>query len=210
MISKFENKIINADCMDILRQLPDKCIDLVLTDPPYGIGADKGFGRSLRKNDNIIKKEWDKDIPCNEVFQEIQRVSRSQIIWGGNYFPCLWLASCRGYIVWDKMNGGRDFADCEMAWTSFDTVARLFQKRIVGSIPDRFHPTQKPLSLFEWCLQNYSKEGDLVLDCFSGSGTTAVACWNLKRRFICIEKNFDYWAASVRRLEEAQRQMRLF
>jgi DNA modification methylase len=97
-----------------------------------------------------------------------------------------------------------------MAWTSFNTVARLFQKRIVGSIPDRFHPTQKPLSLFEWCLQNYSKEGDLVLDCFSGSGTTAVACWNLKRRFICIEKDHDYWAASVRRLEEAQRQMRLF
>ena len=112
--------------------------------------------------------------------------------------------------MWDKVNSGRDFADCEMAWTSFDTVARMFQKRIVGSIPDRFHPTQKPLPLFEWCLQNYSKEGDLVLDCFSGAGTTAVACHALKRRFICIEKDFDYWSASCQRLERERAQGRLF
>lgn len=108
------------------------------------------------------------------------------------------------------MNGGRDFADCEMAWTSFDTVARLFQKRIVGGIPERFHPTQKPLSLFQWCLEKYSKEGDLILDCFSGSGTTAVACHNLNRRFICIEKDPDYWRASVERLNREKAQMRLF
>jgi site-specific DNA-methyltransferase (adenine-specific) len=112
--------------------------------------------------------------------------------------------------VWDKVNAGRDFADCEIAWTSFDKVARIFSKRVINADADRFHPTQKPRLLFEWCLQNYSSVGDLVLDCFSGSGTTAVACYNLRRRFICIEKDYDYWAASVERLEREKQQLRLF
>lgn len=181
------NKIYNADCMDILKQLPDKCIDLVLTDPPYGI--------KMAKNTNICsktdyygknqkgfyvkelhkQKQWDNTRPDKIYFDEIVRVSKNQIIFGGNYFAD-YLKPARGWIFWDKKE----------------------------------HPTQKPLKLFEMILNDYSKEGDLILDCFSGSGTTAVACHNLKRNFICIEKDYDYWKASVERLENAQAQQKLF
>lgn len=120
-------------------------------------------------------------------------------------------------LVWDKNNGNNDFADCELAWTSFKSAVRKFKYTWNGMLQEnmkhkeiRVHPTQKPLALFEWCLQNYSKEGDLVLDCFSGSGTTAVACHNLKRRFICIEKDYDYWKVSCERLERVQEQLELF
>ena len=223
-IKELENKIINA-CLDILRQLPDKCIDLVLTDPPYGIGVNKkcvildgtvqGKGFGARRS-NFAQKDWDDTIPSKDVFQQLFRVSKNQIIWGGNYFTeNLHNSSC--WIVWDKDNGTNDFADCEIAFTSFKSAVRKFEYRWNGCLQGnmkekekRIHPTQKPLPLFQWCLQNYSKEGDLILDCFSGSGTTAVACHNLNRRFICIEKDPEYHAASVERLKREQAQMRLF
>lgn len=225
MIDQYINRIINADCLDILQQLPDKCIDLVLTDPPYGIGVNKksvildgtiqGKGFGARRS-NFAKKDWDDAIPQKEIFDEIFRVSKNQILWGGNYFAeYLYNSSC--WIVWNKDNGTNDFADCEIAYTSFKSAVRMFEYRWNGCLQGnmkekeiRIHPTQKPLPLFQWCLQNYSKEGDLVLDCFSGSGTTAVACHNLHRRFICIEKDPEYWAASVKRLEEIQKQLTLF
>lgn len=225
MPDKFINQIINADCLDILRQLPDKCIDLILTDPPYGIGVNKksvildgtvqGKGFGARRS-NFAKKDWDDAIPQKEIFDEIFRVSKNQIIFGGNYFAeYLHNSSC--WIVWDKDNGTNDFADCELAYTSFSSAVRKYLYRWNGCLQGnmkekeiRIHPTQKPLPLFQWCLQNYSKEGDLILDCFSGSGTTAVACHNLHRRFICVEKDPDYYAASVKRLEEVQRQLLLF
>ena len=212
-IADLENKIINADCMDILKQLPDKCIDLVLTDPPYGINVCK---MTLGNGKNKIyrgRENWDSEIPKDEIFKEIMRVSKNQIIWGGNYFASK-LENKMCWLVWDKGTGNNDFADCELAWTSFDSAVRKFFKSWVGSnakdTPERLHPTQKPVQLFQWCLQNYSKEGDLILDCFSGSGTTAIACHNLKRRFICIEKDKDYYEASVKRLEDAKKQLTLF
>lgn len=219
MFDQYINQIINADCLDILRQLPDKCIDLVLTDPPYGIGESKGKNKSRSKlaaAKDYGNKEWDNSIPSAELFSEIFRVSKNQIIWGGNYFvECLKNSSC--WIVWNKLNGDNDFADCELAYTSFKSAVRKFDYlwagMLQGNMKDkeiRIHPTQKPQPLFQWCLQNYSKEGDLILDCFSGSGTTAVACHNLKRRFICIEKDPDYWAASIKRLEAVQAQLLLF
>ena len=212
-MDKYINQIINADCLDILKELPDKSIDLVLTDPPYGIGVcsmtlGNGKNKIFRGNEN-----WDKTIPTDEIFKEIFRVSKNQIIWGGNYFANKF-ENKMCWLVWDKGTGDNDFADCELAWTSFNKATRKYFKSWVGANAKdtaiRLHPTQKPVALFSWCLEKFSKENDLVLDCFSGSGTTAVACHNLKRRFICIEKDKDYYKASVERLKDAQSQLKLF
>lgn len=202
------NKIINADCLDILRQLPDKCVDLVLTDPPYGIGV----GETKEHNGwkAFGKQEWDKERPSAEIFREMLRVSKNQIIWGGNYFADL-LPASQGWFVWNKMQRNFSLADGELAWTSFDKALRIFDySRGQANQDEKIHPTQKPLKLIEWCLAMGGVENDLVLDCFSGSGTTAVACHNLHRRFICIEKDPEYCQASCERLEQAQRQQTLF
>ena len=218
-MDKYINQIINADCLDILKELPDKCIDLVLTDPPYGIGEARGKNKS-RCNKAIAKdygnKDWDNSIPEKEIFNEILRVSKHQIIFGGNYFV-EYLHNSPCWLVWDKNNGANDFADCELAWTNFKSAVRKYLWTWNGMLQHdmknkdvRIHPTQKPLKLFEMILRDYSNENDLILDCFSGSGTTAIACHNLKRRFICIEKDYDYWKASVERLKDAQSQLKLF
>lgn len=208
-IKDLENKIINADCTDILKQLPDKCIDLVLTDPPYGIGMDGG-NVGYKGFNNFKKKGWDKETPSKELFEEIFRVSKNQIIWGGNYYGF----KSRCFIIWDKGEGfyNRTYAEAELAYTSFDKNTRIFKYDPLAKRDycGKIHPCQKPISLFEWCLQNYSNENDLILDCFSGSGTTAVACHNLKRRFICIEKDKEYWQKSCERLKAVQAQLTLF
>lgn len=206
MIEKYMNKIINADCMDILKELPDKCIDLVLTDPPYGLNKKFKGGKTGKMNFNsVVEKGWD-FAPTEEVFEQIFRVSKNQIIWGGNYFS---LPPSRCWIVWDKTIP-EDFslAMCELAYTSFDKNAKIF--RYPSEKDYRIHPTQKPLKLFQKCVAEYSKEGDLILDPFSGSGTTARACHNLKRNFICIEKDKEYFEASVKMLEDYKRQGTLF
>lgn len=220
-MEQYINKIINADCLDILRQLPDKCVDLVLTDPPYGID----YGGQLAKNFTDQKKgqvnpkngyknyginEWDKERPSAEIFREMLRVSKNQIVWGGNYFADL-LPASQGWLVWNKGQRNFTLADGELAWTLFDKALRIFDYSRGQALQDgKIHPTQKPLRLIEWCLLRSCAENDLVLDCFSGSGTTAVACHNLKRRFICIEKDPEYYKASCERLEQAQRQQTLF
>lgn len=206
-MKEYINKIINADCMDILKQLPDKCIDLVLTDPPYNIQRfnKKDGGKSKKiKSFGDREKNWNDLPPSKEIFDEIFRVSKNQIIFGMNNFE---LPQTEHFIVWDKLQKIPSFAECELAWSSCSTPAKIIRCRFEMN---KLHPTQKPLKLFECILQDYTNEGDLILDCFSGSGTTAVACHNLKRRFICIEKDFDYWKASVKRLEEHQRQYTLF
>jgi site-specific DNA-methyltransferase (adenine-specific) len=214
-IEDITNKIINADCLDILKQLPDKCVDLVLTDPPYGIKCDGGsYGLGVAPT-NYEKKDWDSEIPCKEIFDEMKRVSKNQIICGGNYFTA-YLEPTKGWRIWDKIGELKcenNFSECEMLWTSFKTQTKKYLVIQQGFIrkdkSERIHPTQKPIQLFEMALQEFSKENDLVLDCFSGSGTTAIACHNLKRRFICIEKDFDYWKASCKRLEDEQKQLSL-
>lgn len=216
-VKELENQIINADCMDILKQLPDKCIDLVLTDPPYGIKADKGTNGFGSSKNRIYQGGWDNETPNKAIFDEIKRVSKNQIIFGGNYFADkLEVSKC--WIVWDKV-GENDFknpfSDVELAWTSFSKVSKKYTCIQQGFINEdkkqpRLHPTQKPLKLCEYILRDYSNENDLVLDCFSGSGTTAIACHRLKRRFICIEKDKDYYEASVKRLEDERKQLTLF
>lgn len=205
-VSTITNQFINADCLDILKQLPDKCIDLVLTDPPYGMNEKFKGGNSGKMNFNeVVDKGWDV-APSKEVFDEIKRVSKNQIIFGGNYFE---LPPHRCFIVWDKLIP-KDFslAMAEEAWCSFDRRSVVY--RMPTEKADRIHPTQKPLQLIMNCLADFSKEGDLILDPFSGSGTTAIACHNLKRRFICIEKDKEYYEASIKRYNEHTRQGLLF
>lgn len=208
------NKIYNADCMDILKELPDKSIDLVLTDPPYGL---KRHERGSLRIDNNSEKGliWDKK-PTQELFNEIFRVSKNQIIFGANNFT---LPESEYFLVWNKMQTVDNFASAELAYTNMKIPAKVFNYSIHQVMKDRkkqggkSHPTEKPVKLMEWCIllaDKFIDKNGIILDCFSGSGTTAIACHNLKRRFICIEKDYDYWKASVERLKEHQSQLRLF
>ncbi len=218
-LKEYKNKIINADCLDVLRKLPDKCVDLVLTDPPYGIGSKfkSKFGLNVAYKE-YDKFDWNNKIPSEEIFMEMFRVSKHQIIFGGNYFT-VHLKPTNAWIVWDKIgqyNLKNPFSDCELAWTSFSFPMKKYTNVNMGFITGkeekgkRIHPTQKPLKLFQAILQDFSKPGNIILDPFSGSGTTAVAAHNLGRRFVCIEKDRGYWEASVKRLEDARKQISIF
>lgn len=205
-IKSLENRIICADCFDVLNQLPDKSVDLVLTDPPYGIGASAmqvGSGNhKWRKCSN-----WDSHIPSSEFFAEIMRISKNQIVWGGNYFTSH-LFPTKNWLFWDKLNPNLSFAEGELAWSSTGTGVRIYKHYSANE--NKIHPTQKPVPLFKWCLVNYSKPGDLILDPMCGSGTTALACYTLGRRYICIDKEYDYVDAANKRLDEYQLQQDMF
>jgi site-specific DNA-methyltransferase (adenine-specific) len=204
----FMNKIICADCLDVMRLMPDKCVDLILTDPPYGIGITKRetVGTSNKTASRKYEKsDWDNEIPSKECFDEMARISKNMVIWGGNYFV-EYLHNSRCWLVWDKDNTG-NFADCELAWTSFDTSVRKFRYRWNGMIQEnmknkeeRFHPTQKPTALFKWVLNNYSKENYIVCDPFLGSGTAAAACKDMGRTFIGIERESKYCRMAEERI----------
>lgn len=215
-IKDLENKIINDDCLNILKQLPDKSIDLVLTDPPYGIGR---FGNRVEISNRIACtakiNKWDKK-PSQELFNEIFRVSKNQIIFGANNFT---LPESEYFLVWNKMQTVDNFASAELAYTNMKIPAKVFNYSIHQVMQDRkkqggkSHPTEKPVKLMEWCIllaDKFIDKNGIILDCFSGSGTMAIACHNLNRRFICIEKDYDYWKASVERLENAKSQLNLF
>jgi site-specific DNA-methyltransferase (adenine-specific) len=205
-IKDFENRIICGDCLEIMGDLPDKSIDLILTDPPYQKSkADKrgithGYGSSSSKK---FSGDWDIR-PSQEVFNEIFRVSKNQIIFGGNYFN-LPISNC--WLVWDKKGDikfNNPFADCELIWTSFRSVIKKYTFKQQGFIRDSkdviVHPTQKPTELITAILADYSKNTDMVCDPFVGSGSTALACINTNRRYIGIEKNPDYCAIAEQRL----------
>ena len=225
------NKIHLGDCMDFLREMPDKSVDLVLTDPPYGDagtylkgsidGRFDGRSPKYRRKYDIVKSirtggswaakyknktaAWDV-APSGKIFDEIFRVSKNQIIWGGNYFK---LPPARCFFVWDKKNISENFSMsmCEYAWTSFTGNAKLYRQ--IPQDSARFHPTQKPVGLIKWCLaqaQKHIGESFTVLDPFSGSGTTAIACRELGLDFVCIEKDPEYFRRSVERLDKARAQ----
>jgi len=199
--------LIHGDCEEFMRDLPDKCFDLAVVDPPYGIGASVGFGRSQRESRKIIKKDsWDNDIPNEKYFSDLFRVSVDRVIWGGNYFP---LPPSRCFLVWDKLNSGRDFADCEQAWTSFDKVARMFQYRVATDYKERIHPTQKPVKLYEWIYSNYAKPGQTILDTHGGSMSSVIAALNMGFEITYIEKDEDYFNAAVERVIKSQQQQKL-
>ena len=199
----FINQIICGDSFEILRSIPDKAIDLVLTDPPYGIAiARNGMvgrqGQGVALTTKYKKVQWDKQTVTEEQIKELIRVSRNQIIFGGNYIAHL-LPPSRGWVVWDKRVGETDFSDCELIWTSFNRPARmihyLWQGMLQGNMrhkEKRYHPTQKPVFVLERLLSMFATKDDIVLDPFLGSGSTVVACQNMGCRFIGIERDPDY------------------
>ncbi|MEQ9135735.1 MAG: site-specific DNA-methyltransferase [Thalassobaculum sp.] len=200
------NDLILGDCLDYLRRLPDKSVSLLLTDPPYGIGISK-CGR-IGTSHRYTRKAWDV-IPEREYFDEMLRVSRHQVIWGGNYFTHM-LPASRCWLVWYKKDGlpRNTFADCELAWTSLNRNAYVFNCRWAGFVKDSreervAHPTQKALEVIKWCVDQFSNPGDTVLDPFLGSGTTAVAAKLLNRRYIGIERDPEYFDIAQQRVAAA-------
>ena len=202
-------KLYNGDCLEYLKTLKDNEIDIIITDPPYGKKADKGtngFGcsKNRRYNDN-----WDSKIPSKEVFDEILRVSKKVIIFGGNYFAHL-LPPSKCWIFWDKKGDvafKNPFADGELIYTNFTKPVKKIVFKQQGFITDskdkRVHNTQKPSELMEILINEYTKEDDIILDCFMGSGSTGVACMNTNRKFIGIELDNNYFDIASKRIEEA-------
>lgn len=194
-----------GDCRDILPTLGK--VDAIVTDPPYGIAANwkasngkKGWKRA--HDQAAFRNTWDAETPSAEVFDLLRSVSREQIIWGGNYFP---LPPSRCWLVWNKPERNFTLAEAELAWTNRDNVVRVIDAP--RSEPDREHPTQKPVKVMAWSVE---KASGTVLDPFMGSGTTGVACVNLGRAFIGIEREPSYFDIACRRIEEAYKQPRLF
>jgi DNA modification methylase len=198
-----------GDCRDILPTLGK--VDAVVTDPPYGIGADKAASKNEGKWGWTYYGEtnWDATRPPPEVFDLILKAGKDQIIWGGNYFTDL-LPPTMQWLVWDK--GQRDFslADCEFAWSSQQRAARIFDYPRARALQDgKEHPTQKPIALMKWCIEMLPKP-QTILDCFLGSGTTGVAAVQMGRDFIGIEREERYFDIACRRIDQAQRQGDLF
>ena len=196
-------ELLNCDCMEYMATVPDKYFDLAIVDPPYGIGDKFKGGKTGKMNFNeIVNKGWDK-VPSDEYFNELQRVSKNQIIWGGNYFN---LPPTRCFIVWDKMIS-EDFslAMAELAWTSFDKLAKIYKLQVPKN--GKIHPTQKPVKLYEWLLTNYAKKGQRILDTHLGSGSSAIAAHYFGVDFVGCELDKDYFEAAKARFDMATKQL---
>ena len=212
----------NVDCMEYMASLPDKAFDLAIVDPPYGIGWD-GEKAGMAENSSAkwkapptanryVKKEWDKGAPPMEYFDELRRVSREQIIWGGNYFP---LPPTGGWVVWKKGTAeGMSLSDAELAWTNASNNVKVVELLWAGfrrcEAADRIHPTQKPVALYRWLLQNYAKPGDTILDTHGGSMSIALACDIEGFDLDLCELDKDYFEAGKKRLEVHRSQPRMF
>ena len=210
----------NIDCMAYMATLPDKAFDLAIVDPPYGIDVAKTGnvgGGKLAKVTNYGAKNWDSKAPDFNYFNELKRISKNQIIWGANHFIShIPDASSSCWIVWDKQNTG-NFADCELAYTSFNTAVRKFSFMWNGMLQgdmknkeNRIHPTQKPVKLYEWLLTNYAEKGQKILDTHLGSGSIAIACNNLGFDLVGCELDQDYYKAACDRINQATAQTRMF
>ena len=227
------NRIYNMDCMEGMKQFPDNYFELALCDPPYGRKEHGGKNRSMnvkQKNGNTLfvtdgkytPKEWDKKPADKKYFDELFRVSKNQIIWGENYYSINFGA---GRIVWDKCNQGSDQSDCEIAYNSLTQRVDLFRYMWRGmfqgkSIAEgyvqqgnkllnekRIHPCQKPVALYKWLLTNYAKQGDKILDTHLGSGSSMIACYDLKFDCIGFEIDEEYCKIAQERLEQHKRQL---
>jgi site-specific DNA-methyltransferase (adenine-specific) len=210
--------ITNEDNMQLMARYPDKYFDLAIVDPPYGIGEDGGDkqrNRSCPKgtNKHYTKKNWDNSKPNADYFIELKRVSKNQIIWGGNYFVN-YLDSSMGWIFWDKKNGESDFSDGELAYTSFNKGLRKFEWLWAGfqkqSPETRIHPTQKPVALYKWILDKYAKPTDKILDTHLGSGSIAIACHDYGFDLTACELDKEYFDKAMERINNHVAQLKLF
>ncbi|NCD04471.1 MAG: site-specific DNA-methyltransferase [Clostridia bacterium] len=200
----------NMDCMEGMKQIPDKYFDLAIVDPPYGIGMDGG-NVGYKGFNNFEKKGWDAKPPDRKYFDELKRVSRNQIIWGGNYYN---LEPTRCYLIWDKGEGfyNRTYAEAELAWTSFDKNVKIFKRDPLakGDYRGKIHPTQKPVALYKWLLTNYAKPGDKILDTHVGSASSLIACHDLGFEYLGFELDEDYYRMAIERLEKHKSQLNMF
>lgn len=206
---KMSNISITNECnMELMARYPDGYFELAIVDPPYGIDEKFKGGKTGKMNFNeIVEKDWDK-LPSEKYFNELKRVSKNQIIWGGNYFLD-YLGNTRCIIIWDKcISEDFSLAMLEMAWTSFDKLAKIF--KYSNPKGNRIHPTMKPVKLYEWLLMNYAKEGDKILDTHGGSMSIAIACHNLGFDLTLCELDKDYYEAGLKRLKQHQQQIRMF
>jgi site-specific DNA-methyltransferase (adenine-specific) len=203
------------DCMDGMKQFPDKFFDLAIVDPPYGLGID-GQKESISKNPKHnrkqhIRKSWDSSIPDKDYFYELFRVSKNQIIWGANYFVKYLNTGTKGWIVWDKGQHGLTMSDCELAFSSFNCPTRV---KIINRVEllneGTIHPTQKPIKLYEWLLNNYAKPGDKILDTHVGSASSLIACHKLGFEYVGFELDTDYFKAALDRLAAVEAQSSIF
>lgn len=201
-------EITNEDNMELMKRYPDNYFDLAIVDPPYGIDAGKmtmGSGKH-----NFSKgKDWDSSIPTEEYFKELFRVSKNQIIWGGNYFP---LPLNNNWIIWDKLNPNLSFSEAELAWCSLNKNIRIFKR--LSTLPDcdvkKQHPTQKPIKLYKFCLKKYAKQGDKILDTHLGSGSIAIACHDYGFELTACELDKEYYGKAIQRIKNHVSQQKLF
>tara|TARA_R100001463_G_scaffold22949_1_gene55024 strand:- start:1259 stop:1867 length:609 start_codon:yes stop_codon:yes gene_type:complete len=197
----------NIDCMDYLKTLENNSFDLAIVDIPYGLGNKLTNGGTWASKYKKHDASWD-ILPSKQYFIELFRVSNNQIIFGGNYAH-KYLPSNRHFIIWDKLSHMPTMADCEYAWSSFDTNAKIF-KHPRNTNVKRIHITQKPVKLYEWLLMNYAKEGDKILDTHLGSGSIAIACHNLGFDLVGCELDKEYYDAACKRLKQHQAQLTIF
>jgi len=206
-------KLLNIDCMDYMKTQEDNAFDLAIVDPPYGIDAANmtmGKGSALDSG-RLKRKDWDKYTPNEEYFKQLKRVSKNQIIWGGNYFLD-YLGNTRCILVWDKKDYNSDFADAELAWTSFDKNTKIFQRArsSQGDSNGKIHPTQKPVKLYQWLLSTYAEKGQKILDTHLGSGSSAIAAHYFGVDFVGCELDIDYYNSAKNRFDLATAQECLF
>lgn len=194
--------ITNEDNMTLMARYPDNYFELAIVDPPYGIGISSNPVRQQHQ-----KKDWDNAIPTKEYFEELFRVSKNQIIWGGNYFD---LPPTRGFFIWDKKQP-HDFslAMCEMAWSSIQKPAKMWSLSVLKE-QNKIHPTQKPIQLYKWLLMNNAEKGDKILDTHLGSGSIAIACHDYGFELTACELDVDYYKKAVQRIKNHVSQQKLF
>lgn len=229
----------NLDCMEGMKEFPDNYFDLAIVDPPYGINignSDRIFNAYVsvggvgpfggKKADDHRRREYqypkkykafdDSSTPDAAYFTELERVAKTRIIWGGNYF-LEYLGATECLIVWDKRRRGLNFADCEIAWTNIKQPCRIYEFKWNGMLQEdmknkefRIHPTQKPVQLYKWLLNNYAKDGDIILDTHVGSASSLIACRETGHKYVGFEIDPDYYAMAKERLDAAEAQVNIF
>jgi site-specific DNA-methyltransferase (adenine-specific) len=205
------NRLYNMDCMEGMKNIPDKYFELAIVDPPYGIAR---FGNRVELSNRLCKEaklnKWDIK-PTQEYFNELFRVSQKQIIWGANNFN---LPTTEYFIIWDKEQTVDNFASAEYAWTNCKMPAKVYRHSIHKTMSERkaeggkIHPTQKPVALYKWLLKNYAKQGDKILDTHVGSGSSLIACYDMKFDYMGFEIDEEYYTAAQQRIESSMAQLR--
>lgn len=216
-----KSEVYNMDCMELMKQYPDKHFDLAIVDPPYGIDGNshrnnKSRGKATKSKDYHAAL-WSQPVPDEQYFAELIRVSKNQVIWGANHFIDMVPLRSSCWLVWDKQNDGTDFADCELAWTSFTTSVRRLVFKWSGMLQGdmknkeiRIHPTQKPVKLYSWILNNYAVPGYKILDTHVGSGSSRLACDDYGCEFVGAELDPQYFKDHQKRFEQYKQQTKLF